>query len=149
MFNQYCLGSISSLARRGNFNLVRQSRLLIIFHINPLLVTVQAMFLFCGARSATGNDPRYRSLHGSLIEVMRIETMLEIISMVNLFGDCWSCDYVWVRCLGVGFPLQIPSPSDAVGISKPQMVQTYFFCAIEWIKTLFRFHWLMPVLASH
>lgn len=56
------LALVAGLALSVNGNML--SRLLVLFHINPLLVTVQAMFLFCGARSATGNDPRYRSLHG-------------------------------------------------------------------------------------
>lgn len=38
------------------------SLLLILFHVNPLLVAAQAIFLFCLARVATGNDPRYQSL---------------------------------------------------------------------------------------
>ena len=130
MFNQFYIVLVPShrLHAVEDVNLGRLSRLLILFHINPLLVTVQAMFLFCGARSATSNDPRYRSLHGSLLQPLRIGTMPEIISMVNLFCDCCSCDNVWVRCLIEGIPLQIPAPSDGLGRSNPQMVQQYFFC---------------------
>jgi len=125
MFNQFYVVLVPShrLHAVEDMNLVRLSRLLVLFHINPLLVTVQAMFLFCGARSATGNDPRYRSLHGSLLQPLRIGTMPEIISMVivavvTMFG----CG-VWVKEFPFKLQLQVMGWAGL-----PQMVQTYFFC---------------------
>jgi hypothetical protein len=47
----------------------RLSLLLILFHVNPLLVAAQAIFLFCLARGATGNDPRYQSLQSASDEL--------------------------------------------------------------------------------